>query len=284
MQQRPAIFAAQGWYPADPGQCLERVEFFLRSAATEEPASMLGGIVPHAGWSYSGQTAARTFGALAGLQPELVLLFGGHLRPRDTALCMTRGAFATPLGPLPVEESLARELVATFPVDEEMPDHFAADNTIELQLPFVRHLWPRARVLAVQVPADESAAVLGRWLAERTAALGLRTLAIGSTDLTHYGTSYGFTPQGVGDEAHAWSMRENDGGFLERVLALDGQGASEHALAHHSACCPGATAATLAFVNSRGGVRPRLVEHTTSHLVRNQGSPQMWVGYASVVF
>lgn len=281
MKTRPAVFADQGWYPRDPDECRATLESYQRSY----PGTASGrtaGVVPHAGWAYSGEVAGWTFQALEDTRPEVVFLFGGHLGPASRCSLMVEGAFATPLRPVEVATSLARELAARIDCRLETADRFEPDNTIELQLPFIAHLWPNARVVAVQVPPSHTAVEVGDFAAELCR--GIAAISIGSTDLTHYGANYGFTPKGIGPEALRWSREENDRPFIDRILALDAEGALEHALGHASACCPGAAAGAAAFARRQGIERGQLVDHRTSQDARPSATPRMWVGYAGVVF
>ncbi len=282
MQVRQPFFAQQGWYPAGAEACRRAVDEYL--AAGPAHTGRLAGIVPHAGWYFSGATAGKTFAALAGAEPELVFVFGGHLGPGSRPLCMPRGAFGTPLGPVEVDERLATAAVEEFSCRVESSDDFQPDNTIELQMPFIRRLWPQARVVALQVPPGDTALRAGTWAAAQAERLGRPALAIGSTDLTHYGPNYGFMPRGIGAEAHRWSKQENDAAFLDRLLHLDAAGAIEHALANHSACCPGAAAAALEFARARGAAGGHLLEHVTSAEVEGRGDFTMWVGYAAILY
>jgi len=282
MKVRSPYFAPQGWYPASEGECRSAVQSYLDAGGAA--AATQAGLVPHAGWRFSGRTAGLTFAALSEARPQLVFIFGGHMRSGERPLCMVEGAWGTPLGPLPVHTAIAGALAEHFDAEVETTERFNPDNTIELQLPFVKALWPDAEVVAVQVAPGAAAEQLGAWAAEAAAEAGLDALAIGSTDLTHYGMNYGFMPKGSGADAHRWSMEENDRPFLDRVLALDGAGSMQHALANHSACCPGAAGAMLAFARARGASAGQLLEHTSSHEVAGRGAPDMWVGYASVVF
>jgi len=103
---------------------------------------------------------------------------------------------------------------------------------------------------------------------------------VGSTDLTHYGPSYYFTDHGSGDDAARWVRDDNDQGFIDRVLAGDAKGLLAHAHEHHSACCPGAVAATLAALRAVGHApAPRLIDHYLSCDIQPHAS---FVGYASV--
>ncbi len=281
---RPALFAQQGWYPAGEAACRAALEGYRRSFPGR-PTARLAGVLPHAGWAYSGRLATWTVAALEAAAPEVVFVFGGHLGPRDRGACMTQGAFGTPLGAVPVEEALAEELTARFGLSRETPGDFEPDNTLELQMPILRATWPEARVVAARVPPGPLALELGRVAAELAGQRGLASVALGSTDLTHYGRSYGFTPRGLGAEALRWSKEENDRPFLEHLRAGRPQEAVAHALRHRSACCPGAAAAAVSFALARGAQAGALVEHTTSHEVEGRGGePAMWVGYAGLVF
>ncbi|HOX43594.1 MAG TPA: AmmeMemoRadiSam system protein B [Myxococcota bacterium] len=281
---RPPIFARQGWYPEGEQACRAALEGYRRSFPGA-PTGSLAGVVPHAGWVYSGRLAAWTFAALSAAAPGVVFVFGGHLGPGDPGACMPEGAFGTPLGPVEVEPELAEALVRRFGLARETPEEFEPDNTLELQMPILKATWPAARVVAIQAPPGPVALELGRAAAEEAGRRGLDCLAIGSTDLTHYGRNYGFTPQGSGAGALRWSKEENDRPFLEHLLAGRPAEATAHALAHRSACCPGAAAAAVSFALARGATRGALLEHTTSHEVEGRGGePRMWVGYAGLVF
>ena len=75
--RRPAV--AGRFYPADPGECRREAASFLRAhAAAGMGLSLVGGIVPHAGWVCSGAIAGETVATLAenrrryGATPEVV--------------------------------------------------------------------------------------------------------------------------------------------------------------------------------------------------------------------
>ncbi len=282
MNVRAPVFALQGWYPVDQDRCSKTLDDFLGSFKTGT-AGLFAGIVPHAGWVFSGRLAAWTIAALRQVSPELVFVFGGHLGPGHRPVCMTDGAWATPLGEIEVHHELAREIAERFDCVRETPESFEPDNTIELQLPIIKKLWPEARLVAVQVPPRAETMAIGQWAAAEVKKRGLVSVAIGSTDLTHYGSPYGFEPKGTGHEAHQWS-KQNDRGFIDHMLALQVEQAVQHALVNHSACCPGAAGAAALFAKQMGASKGKLVDHLTSYEIEGSGEPGMWVGYAGMVF
>ena len=127
---------------------------------------------------------------------------------------------------------------------------------------------------------------LGRLIGSALSSLSGRVAVFGSTDLTHYGSKhYGFAPRGSGREAHRWSKEENDQSFLDRILALDPEGAFTIARENQSACGAGAAAAATAAAKEMGATSARVLQHTTSWEVSPGGrEPADFVGYASVVF
>ena len=110
---------------------------------------------------------------------------------------------------------------------------------------------------------------------------------VGTTDLTHYGPSYRFTPHGVGAKGNGWAKNENDRRFIDLVCALKSREVVPEATEHRNACSSGATAATLAAVSALGATRGVLLDHTSSAEVqarRATANPTDSVGYAAVVF
>ncbi len=274
---RPALLAGR-WYPAEPDACRLAID---EAAQGADPGGV-GLIGPHAGWSYSGACAGLGYAGLARSRAgaDLVVVFGSHRGPAGPDTLFGGEAWDTPLGPLETDRELAREIAEALPLEPEPVRPAQADNAVELHLPFVRRLFPDARLLMLGVAAAPGALAIGRWVGERVRARGRRAAFVGSTDLTHYGPSYGWAPRGTSDEAVRWVREVNDAGFLDAVLADRPEAALAHALEERSACCPGAVAATMEAVRAYAGeVTPRLVDHRLSYDVRPAES---FVGYASV--
>ena len=72
-------------------------------------------------------------------------------------------------------------------------------------MPFVKHLFPEAKVVPLMVPPVSTADEVGEAVARTLEAYDYDAVIIGTTDLTHYGPNYGFTPQGVGSKGNAWA-------------------------------------------------------------------------------
>jgi AmmeMemoRadiSam system protein B len=155
------------------------------------------------------------------------------------------------------------------------------DNTVEIQLPIIKARFPGSKALWLRAPNGPAALVLGRALAEATRVLGRKVACLGSTDLTHYGSAYSFSPAGHGARAESWVRDVNDKGFVDALLAMDGEAVLLRGEEDHSACSFGAAAAALSFAQANGAVRAELLGYASSLDVRKDES---FVGYAAVGF
>ena len=283
MRIRPAMFAGS-WYPSSAVACRREIQSFLESNPTETVSErpFTGGIVPHAGWAFSGAIACNVIRLLSrGDAPDLVWLFGMHLHPRSSAVITKEGGWQTPLGALPIDTQCAGEMAGRFSFTVETADDFTPDNTIELQLPFVKHFFPDARIVPVGVPPNAEAPAMGRAAVEISNRLGRRIRIVGSTDLTHYGPNYGFSPKGTGSAAVSWVKEENDRRIIDAILSLSPDQVIEEALSHQNACCAGAAAAAIAAGTALGADAAELVAYATSY---DKHPGDSLVGYAGVVF
>ena len=210
MKTRQAQFAGS-WYPAESEKCEMEIKQFLHEfdAPKPVPGEWSGGIVPHAGWYFSGSIACNVIHTLtAGKKTEVVFVFGMHLHERSPGYIMAQGAWETPFGDIQVDEEIAGELAARFDLRIETPDNHAKDNTIELQLPFIKYFFDSAKIVPVGLPPVDASLDIGRHAVDTAERLNRSMKVIGSTDLTHYGPNYGFSPKGTGPEAHDWVRNE----------------------------------------------------------------------------
>jgi len=188
-----------------------------------------------------------------------------------------------------VDERLAREILArTDDLLADDPRAHEQEHSIEVQVPFIQQLFPHAKIVPISVAPDSDAPEIGRRVALAIRNLEADAVCLGSTDLTHYGPAYGFTPKGVGEAALRWVRDENDRRIIDLMLRLDAEAAVLEAEARRNACGSGAVAATLAAARELDAVQGYLVHYTTSYDVMKQrmGRRELdaAVGYAGLVF
>ena len=280
---RPAALAGR-WYPADPDRCRDAIKRHVADA--DDPAGPARGLIgPHAGWAFSGDCAGRAYGQLKIAIPrdvDLTVIFGSHRGVHGLNTVFRGDGWQTPLGPILTDAALATQAADALGLKDEPSDPGPRpDNAVELHLPFIHASWPQARLLMIGVQASAHAVEIGRVIGEQVRDAGRQAVFVGSTDLTHYGPNYSWSPHGTGPAASRWVHEVNDRGFIDPVLEDRLPDALDHALTHRSACCPGAVLAAVEATRAyAGSVHPALVSHTSSDEV--QPSPS-FVGYASLL-
>lgn len=291
MQTRKAIVAGQ-FYPGHYESCVDQINECLEERPLSEPLpeTISAGIVPHAGWAFSGSLAAMVFWAIK-QQHEKVntfVIFGAaHSFLGSSPAVFNRGAWQTPLGEIFVDEELADAVLAAKSAVADPHAHLS-EHSIEVQVPFVQYLFPGAKILPIVVPPVEQAVELGAEVGRIAAGQKDRKIiCLGSTDLTHYGPRYGFIPKGTGREALQWAQDVNDKEFIDLALALKPAELLASAARNGNACGPGATAATVAFAKELGCDRGRLLAQTSSSEVMREKmhtTSTDSVGYAAIIF
>jgi AmmeMemoRadiSam system protein B len=195
----PAVAGA--FYPADPARLRALVARQLDEAARRYPTPPALGeprglLVPHAGLEYSGIVAAAAWrllvdpGSREGV-PTVVILGTNHLQPAFAGVgAWAEGSWSTPLGTTGVDADLAAaflEIGAPCRSDREV---HRGEHSIEVQLPFLQVVAPRARIVPLAIATGSGAAALdvGERLGEVIAGRrdGNATVLAISTDVAHY--------------------------------------------------------------------------------------------------
>lgn len=279
---RPPAVAGR-FYPGTRELC-QRIAAELFGRVQAQPA--LGGIVPHAGWVYSGATAALSIAAVAAAAPETLVIFGAvHGADANPASVYTTGSWATPVGELRIDEDLARRCTRDHRIVDDSNPH-RHEHSIEVQLPLIQHLLPNVTIVPVGVRPGPDAPEIGRFCAFQAADLGRKVAFLGSTDLTHYGPAFGFEPHGCGAEGIRWAKEVNDRRLISLIQAGDADAIVPEALGHHNACGPGAVAATIGAVSELGVDCYVELRHTCSAETGDvdDRDPYNSVGYEAGVF
>ncbi len=172
------------FYPGGPGELGASVDALLASsqASARAPKAL---IVPHAGYVFSGPVAASAYGLLrTGSEAvrRFVLLGPSHRHWFQGLAIPSAEAFATPLGPMRVDSAAIntlRKLPQTIVSDEV----HAFEHSLEVQLPFLQRINPRAEIVPIAVgdaTAVEVEAVIDAVWG------GPETITVVSSDLSHY--------------------------------------------------------------------------------------------------
>lgn len=276
------------FYPGTKGECQDQIGTLIGDHyELDVPLErIVAGIVPHAGWAFSGRIAASVFAAIGNRQrPEtFVLISAAHGMVFDAFLSSV-GAWETPMGDVTIDQDLATAILESAKgyVTDSQTAH-DMEHSAEVQVPIIQYLFPEAKIVPIIVPSMEKAPEIGALVGEAVRSYDKDVVILGTTDLTHYGTSYSFTPKGIGEEAHRWVKEENDKRMVDMCLKMEAEKIVPEAEANHSACGPGAVAATVAAARTLGVKEGHLIKYATSHDIMPRGEPSDFVGYAGIVY
>ena len=266
---RPPAVAGH-FYPADPDRLRALIDELL-AAVPRERRRCRAVVVPHAGLVYSGACAAAVFGRLAPVSTVVILA------PNHSGCCESpgaslwdRGAFATPLGTVPIDASFAAALMQRSHLACHDPVAHRVEHAIEVELPFLQVVMPSASIVPIVVAWDDWPRT--RDFAESLAAcVAARTdvLVVASSDMTHY-------------EPAAAAARK-DRAALEVMARLDGAGLLDVCRRGHITMC-GRVPAAVAIEAARrlGAAGADVVDYRHSGMV--SGEEERVVGYAGVMF
>lgn len=254
----PAV--AGSFYPGGVDELAAAVDGMLAEATVAlAPAPAPRALIsPHAGYVYSGTTAALAY---ASVQPargritRVVLLGPVHRVPVRGCALSGADAFQTPLGRVPVAAAPGLE---ELPQVSVRPDAHGPEHSLEVQIPFLQRALGDFELLPIAVgdaTADEVCQVI------EAAGGGEETLVVVSSDLSHY---LGY------DEA-----RTTDNATLGSILALEGP-------ISHDQACGGTPINGLLLAALHADWRPRLLGACNSG--DTAGSHDRVVGYAAVAF
>lgn len=280
---RPSICASAGWYPADPDTLASTVDDLL---AGECPARLDGAplavIAPHAGYRYSAPVAAAAYRCVRGRGYTRVIALAFSHRYAGAYdgvhVPAALAAYETPLGRVPLDrdviDALRRSRVFVSPEGVDRDEH-----SLELQLPLLQRALKEFKLVPLLVGrmtsqeyAQAAAAILPF--------LDERTLLVASSDFTHYGPHYGYTP--FRDDV-ANRLRTLAEQAAAPILACDFDGFADHVDRTRDTICGRGPILLLLRILSMGGgaVGVRAAFDTSGRMT---GDFENSVTYQSFVF
>jgi AmmeMemoRadiSam system protein B/uncharacterized protein (TIGR00296 family) len=218
----PAL--AGTWYPESRARLVSAAYFLMRLAdeAPTLPSRPVALVVPHAGWSFSGFAAGAAFRLLdPGEFDRVVVLAPSHHDSFPGYALDDAAAYRTPLGEVPVCEGVTKAL--TSDVARVRADVMGPEHAVEIELPFLQVAL--GRFCLVPILAGDTDAEDQRTFAAQLATLDDgRTLFVFSSDFTHYGSRFGYTPFGTLTPDKYGQVRELNSRAVALLSKLDAGG------------------------------------------------------------
>jgi len=275
MAHRPAAVAGT-WYPARAEALVREVDAYLAAADVPRSGHVEAVIAPHAGLMFSGAVGAYAYKAAAatGAYDVAFVIGPSHYVSFDGVSVWADGAFDFPLGPAVIDASAAAELLVS-PIAHVMPRAHQREHSIEMQLPFLRRLFPDIPIVPMLMGLQRRETIDALAAAIARAARGRRVLLIASTDLSHFF-----------DAARAAAL---DARVQDFVHAFDPEGLldlfeqyPEQERGRYVACGGGPAIAVMKAARDMGATVGRVLKYAHSGDV--SGDNERVVGYLAAAF
>lgn len=218
---------AMGWYPSDPGRLASLIDSLLKEDATtkaETPAGRAMAVIsPHAGYRYSGATAAAAYRPLADRPrpPTRVIILGpSHRVSFQGASIGEYDFYETPLGRVPVDRRAVDALRAC-PLVHDIARAHRSEHSVDIQVPLLQRALDGVDFSIVPIVVGQVRSKDIDALAKALeGVLDADTVVVASSDFTHYGADYGHQPFPVDDETRD-NIERLDMGAVELALKKD---------------------------------------------------------------
>jgi AmmeMemoRadiSam system protein B/AmmeMemoRadiSam system protein A len=268
---------AGSWYSADPEALTKQFDEFFQKADVKPKQNVIAMILPHAGYQYSGQTAAFGLKTADKKYKRIVVIGFAHRAYMEEILSVPRAThFQTPVGQIPLDTEFITELLK-FPMFQNLPYALNQENSVEMELPILRYRYQDFELVPIvagrcSLQTIKAAAEILRGL------IDAETLVVASSDFVHYGRVHGYVPF---TENVPERIREVDMGAYEYIARLDAEGFLGYKRRTRATICGSVSVALLLSMMDEG-TKAHLAKYATSGEMT--GSFNNSVSYLSVVF
>jgi hypothetical protein len=229
--------------------------------------NVIGAVVPHAGYVYSGSVAAHAYAVLP--EADTFILFGPNHTGFGSVVAVSQETWATPLGEIETDVELARSLAGTIVNYDETAHRY--EHSIEVQLPFLQYRFKggfKILPICLGLQDEETAVEVGNEIARAVKECGRKVVIIASSDLTHY------QPVNIAQDIDHY--------LIEAILDMDVPELYRRiAERSASACGYGPISAMITAAVALGANKATLLKYATSADVT--GDTSSVVGYSAIV-
>lgn len=267
---RKAVVAGT-WYAGDAGELRKEIENYLENAKIAHiQGEILALVSPHAGYAYSGFTAANAYKQVQGNSYDAVIVIAPSHREQFYGVSVyNKDGYETPLGVVPVEKSIANAIIDFDESIRFSMEGHRDEHSLEIQLPFLQVAIPKLKIVPIVIwdYSWENCKLLADAITRAVA--GKKVLIVASSDLYH-GYSY--------DDCKAVDKKT-----LEQIVALKPDKLNKNFQKQElMACGAGGIVAAEIVAKNLGANSAEIVFQTNSNDVTGDKGGYV-VGYGAVV-
>ena len=256
------------FYPSSPDDLCGLISSFAGKVGQKQ--DVLGAVLPHAGYIYSGRVATQTLAGV-NIKDTVILLGPNHSGNGPAFSLMPQGYWQTPLGNVEIDSRLANLFLNSSKYLKADTFAHADEHSLEVELPILQYFRKDFKIIPVTIKTDELSIL--KIVAEELAEVIIKNNLIGSSmfiassDMTHY------EPQK--------SAEKKDALAIEAITALDEDKLEAQVkLSGISMCGFAPVAVLLRVARLLGAKKGKLIKYQTSGDAN--GDTSSVVGYAGI--
>ncbi|MCK4734831.1 MAG: MEMO1 family protein [Methanophagales archaeon] len=258
---------AGGFYEAERNLLEEQLNECFSGVPREENADIIGAVVPHAGYMYSGAVAASVYAQLP--KADTYVILGPNHQGVGSLIAVAQDTWKMPLGEVEVDKTFVEALPKRI-IDLDEKAH-KYEHSIEVQLPFLQFLFDKTFLfvpICMGLYDEETTREVGEDLADTIAQTDKKVVLIASSDFTHYEP----------DEF----ARSKDEYVIEAITELNVAKFYNRIYERNvSVCGLGPIAAVMYAAKKLGATEGKLISYATSG--DSTGDRSSVVGYGGII-
>jgi AmmeMemoRadiSam system protein B/AmmeMemoRadiSam system protein A len=267
-----------GWHANDPNALAKQVEGFFQRADVQPSDDIVALISPHAGYAYSGQTAAFGVRAAKAKYKRVIVIGPSHQVPMQDVLSVPGAVthYQTPLGEIPLDTEFINKLLQS-PLFKDISQAYRTEHSVLIQLPLLQYRLGDFKLVPI-VAGQCSPQTVQKAASILKSLVDKDTLIVASSDFTHYGPNYDYVPfnQNIPE-----GLKKLDMGAYDYISKLDSASFSQYCDKTGATIC-GRVPIAILLAMLQSPVKAELLKYTTSGELTGDFTNS--VSYLSVAF
>jgi len=257
------------FYPAEKDKLQSDISVMLQNAKQEKSFQKIFGIVtPHAGYIYSGKTAAYAYNLLKDKSYKTVIVISPSHAEYFPGICIYDGeAYETPLGLVEIDNEMADNLLENSKIIFRGIHGHRKEHALEVQIPFLQSVLKDFKIVPI-VMGDQSKLFVDELAEKISRVANDKTLIVASSDMSHF-----YSSEEADRLDSVVEKRINDFDFEQLLRDLDD---------HRCEACGGGSIAAMMKAASLKNINKSLVINR-SDSGNVTGDKSEVVGYLSAV-
>ena len=175
------------FYPAEKEKLENDISLLLNVAKPEKSFNKIFGIVsPHAGYVYSGKTAAYVYNLIKDKSYKTVIVISPSHAEYFPGICIYDGdAYETPLGIVEIDQNITDKLTENSKLVFRGIQGHKREHALEVQIPFLQSVLKDFKIVPI-VMGDQSKMFVDHLAEKISKVVDEETLTVASSDMSHF--------------------------------------------------------------------------------------------------